>query len=179
MAEKNNIWESAGKAGLVLGGVSILYMLCTMLTAKWAEAGGPVFLVAVLNFALWAVKFWACLYLMRFFMQRFALAAPEADGSRVFRFGMLTALLSALIYSAFYLAYTSFIDPGFFDATLEALQDNPFLDSNTMSQMEEMIPRMPTISFFANLIYCWLFGTVLAAIYAQRIVPQNPFTDNQ
>ena len=70
MAEKNIIWESAGKAGLVLGGVSILYLLLTMLTGKWAEASGPVALVAILNFALWAVKFWACLYLMRLFMQR-------------------------------------------------------------------------------------------------------------
>ena len=32
MAEtKNNIWEQAGKAGLVLGGISIVYMLLTML----------------------------------------------------------------------------------------------------------------------------------------------------
>ncbi|MBQ6244743.1 MAG: DUF4199 domain-containing protein [Bacteroidales bacterium] len=179
MAEKNIIWESAGKAGLVLGGVSILYLLLTMLTGKWAEASGPVALVAILNFALWAVKFWACLYLMRLFMQRFAQADPEADTSRVFRFGMITALLSALLYSAFYLAYTSFIAPDTFDAAMETLRDNPFLDDNSLSQMEEMIPRMPTIAFFANLIYCWLFGTVLAAIYSPRIVPQNPFTDNQ
>ena len=179
MAEKNIIWERAGKAGLALGGVSILYMLCTMLTSKLADAGGPVFLVGLLNFVLWAVKFWACLFLMRLFMLRYSQADPSADNARVFRFGMITALLSALLYSAFYLAYTSFIAPDTFETALEALQDNPYLDSNTMSQVEEMIPRMPTIGFFFNLIYCWLFGTILAAIYSRNIPPQNPLPDNQ
>ena len=116
---------------------------------------------------------------MRLFMLRYSQADPSADNARVFRFGMITALLSALLYSAFYLAYTSFIAPDTFETALEALQDNPYLDSNTMSQVEEMIPRMPTIGFFFNLIYCWLFGTILAAIYSRNIPPQNPFTDNQ
>ena len=44
MAEtKNLLWESAGKAGLVLGGVSIAYLLCTTLTGKVAESGHAVF----------------------------------------------------------------------------------------------------------------------------------------
>ena len=42
MAEmKNNIWEQAGKAGLVLGGISIVYMLLTMLTGKFALPRRP------------------------------------------------------------------------------------------------------------------------------------------
>ena len=92
---------------------------------------------------------------------------------------MLTALLSALLYSAFYLAYTSFIAPDTFDTALEILRDNPYIDSNSMEQVEEMIPRMPTIAFFMNLVYCWLFGTVLAAIYSRNIPSQNPFNDQQ
>ena len=58
MAEKNIIWESAGKAGRALGGVSILYMLCTMLTGKLAESASGFGVVAVSlgNFVLWAVK---------------------------------------------------------------------------------------------------------------------------
>ena len=181
MAEKNIIWESAGKAGLALGGVSILYMLCTMLTGKLAESASGFGVVAVSlgNFVLWAVKFAACLFLMRFFMLRFSQADPTADNNRVFKFGMLTALLSALFYSAFYLAYTSFIAPDTFDTALEILRDNPYIDSNSMEQVEEMIPRMPTIAFFMNLVYCWLFGTVLAAIYSRNIPSQNPFNDQQ
>jgi len=181
MAEKNIIWESAGKAGLVLGGVSILYMLCTMLTGKLAESveGFAVALPALLNFLLWACKFGACIYLMKLFMTRYSQADPAADNAAVFRFGMLTALFSALLYSAFYLAYTTFIAPDAFEKSLDVLRSNPYVDSATMSQMEEIIPRMPTISFFLNFFYCWLFGTVLSAIFSKNIPPQNPFRDNQ
>ena len=176
--EKNIIWERAGKAGLVLGGVSIAYMLCTMLTARLAETGSA-FLFSMLNLLLWLAKFIGCISLRRLFMQRFSQADPSADNARVFRFGTMTALLSALLYSAFYLAYVSFIQPDFFSKSMEMLQDNPFLDSNSMSAIEEMMPKLPTISFFANLIWCWLFGTVLAAIFSRNIPPQNPFTDKQ
>jgi hypothetical protein len=92
---------------------------------------------------------------------------------------MLTALLSALLYSGAYLAYTSFIAPDTFDQALDILRDNPMVDSATMSQMEQMMPKMPTIGFFMNLIWCWLFGTVLAAIFSRNIPPQNPFADQQ
>lgn len=181
MAEQKNIlWESAGKAGLVLGDVSILYLLCTMLTGKVAENGGAIaFVMTVVNALLWIAKFVGCIWLMRLLMQRFSQADPTADNARVFRFGTLTALLSALLYSAAYLAYTSFLAPDVFDQALEMLRDNPMLDANSMSAIEEMIPRMPTFSFFVNLIYCWLFGTVLAAIFSRNIPPQNPFTDAQ
>ncbi len=179
MTEKKNImWESAGKAGLVLGGVSIVYLLLTMLLGKVAENGSAI-LMGLVNGLLWLAKFIACIYLMRLFMRKFAAAEPEADRNRVFRFGMITALLSAMLYSAFYLAYVSFIAPDTFSQALDILADNPMMDSNSMSAVEEMIPRMPTISFFGNLIYCWLFGTILSAIFSASIRPQNPFTDNQ
>ena len=180
MAEQKNImWEQAGKAGLVLGGVSILYMLCTTLTGKVAEAGHAVFLMTVLNLLLWLGKLGLCIFLMRFFLLKFSLTDPSADNARVFRFGTLTALLSALLYSAFYMAYVSFIEPDTFSKTLEMLQDNPMLGASQISAVEDMIPRLPTISFFVNLIWCWLFGTVLSAIFSRNIPPQNPFVDEQ
>ena len=180
MAEQKNImWEHAGKAGLVLGGVSILYMLCTMLTGKVAESGSAVFLMSMINLLLWVAKLAACIFLMRFFMLRFSQADPSADNARVFRFGMAVALLSALLYSAFYLAYVSFIAPDTFEQALSMLEDNPMMDSNSLSAIEDMIPKLPTISFFVNLVWCWLFGTVLSAIFSRNIPPQNPFVDEQ
>ena len=180
MAEQKNIlWEHAGKAGLVLGGVSILYMLCTMLTGKVAESGSAVFLMSMINLLLWVAKLAACIFLMRFFMLRFSQADPTADNARVFRFGMAVALLSALLYSAFYLAYVSFIAPDTFEQALSMLEDNPMMDSNSLSAIEDMIPKLPTISFFVNLVWCWLFGTVLSAIFSRNIPPQNPFVDEQ
>ena len=179
MAEtKNNIWEQAGKAGLVLGGISIVYMLLTLLTGKAAENGSAA-LMGLVNILLWIAKLGACIYLMRFFILRFAMKDPTVDSSRAFRFGTLTALLSALLYSAFYLAYVSFIAPDTFADALSIFEDNPMMDSNAMSMMEEMIPRMPTISFFVNLVWCWLFGTVLSAIFSRNVSSKNPFIDEQ
>jgi hypothetical protein len=178
MTEKESIWESAGKAGLVLGGISIAYMLLTMLTGKLAGSG-PVFLLGLVNVLLWVAKLAACINLMRYFILKFAADDPTVDNARAFRFGSLTALLSALLYSAFYLAYVSFIAPDTFEEAISALTDNPLLDSNSIAAIEEMIPRMPTISFFVNLIWCSLFGTVLAAIFSRNISSSNPFIDEQ
>lgn len=180
MTEKNIIWESAGRAGLALGGVSTLYLLGTMLTARVAEAGGAAgILMTLVNAALWLAKFGGCIFLMRHFMLRFSHADPSADNARVFRFGALTALLSALIYAAAYLAYTTFLAPDIFEQVVGILQENPMMDANSMAMMEEMLPKMPAIGFFANLIYCWLFGTILAAIFSRGIPPRNPFIDEQ
>ncbi len=181
MNEKNSIWEHAGIAGLALGGVSIVYMLISMLIGKLAGNLGTAMtvLMTLVNFLLWAAKFCACIFLMRFFMQRFSKADPSADNNRVFRLGARTALLSALLYSGFYLAYLSFIDPGALDSALETLQDNPYLGSADMTAVEEMIPRMPTIMFFVNFLYCWLFGTILSAILSRNIPSRNPFIDEQ
>ena len=177
MAEtKNLLWESAGKAGLVLGGVSIAYMLCTMLTGKWA-GNGHVFLMTVVNLFLWLAKFGGCIYLMRWFMLRFSQADPEADNARVFRFGTLTASIFNRLQQHRILHERAISNCGIQADII--LRDNPMVDANTMGQMEQMIPQMPTFSFFFNLIYCWLFGTVLSAIFSRNIPPQNPFATPQ
>ena len=81
MNEKKSIWESAGKAGLVLGGISVAYMLITMLTGKLA-GNGPAFLLGLLNVVLWIAKFAGCIYLMRFFILKYAADDPTVDNSR-------------------------------------------------------------------------------------------------
>ena len=180
MAEqKNIIWEHAGVAGLALGGVSILYLVLSMLIGKLAEGSGGTTLISLLTVVLWLAKFSGCIFLMRFFMLRYAQADPEADNARVFRFGTRTALLSALLYAGFYLAYSTYLAPDLFQDALSMLEDFPMLDSNSREQMEAMLPKMPTISFFVTLIYCWLFGTILSSILSRNIPPRNPFTDQQ
>ena len=51
------------------------------------------------------------------------------------------------------------------------------LTADQLDSMQELMPKLPTISFFANLIWCWLFGTVLAAIFSRNIPSRNPFGD--
>ena len=178
MSEKVSVWNSAGKAGLVLGGVSVLYMVLTSLTGSLggdSKAMGVV--MAVVNVLLWVVKFGACIYLMRYFMLKFSEQNPSALNSTVFRFGTVVAFYSALIVAAYYLAYVLFIAPDTFSEAMEMMADNPMMDSASMDAVEQMMPKMPAISFFVQFGYCWLFGTVLSAIFSKNIPSRNPFSD--
>lgn len=179
MSDKNSIWNAAAVSGLVLGGISILYTLCTALLGKVTGDGRfAAVLTSLASTLLWIAKFGGCIWLMRYFMLKFSARDPEADNRRVFRFGMLTALLSALVFSAFYMAYMLFIEPDSFNEAFDMLRNSPMMDSNTLETMEQMLPMMPTYTFFGNLIYCFLFGTVLSAIFSRNIPPRNPFSEN-
>ena len=96
---RKDLWDGAGKAGLVLGLVSSAYVLISMLLTKLSGSTGMALVSTLLSFRLWALKFGGCIYLMKLFMTRFAAAHPGCDNSDTFRFGMVTAFLSALIFS--------------------------------------------------------------------------------
>ena len=179
MIEKKTLWNDAGRAGLILGGVCVAYMLCNFLLGKVGGDNKIVMVLASLvSFLLWAVKFGACLFLMRFFMKKFASENPEVTNSETFRFGCAVAVLSALIYSAAYMAYVMFIAPDTFSQAIEVMADNPMITSEMMELMEQIIPKMPTMTFFLNFFYCWMFGNVLSAIYSRNIPSTNPFKNN-
>ena len=184
MSDKNSNWEESGRAGLILGGISAAYILIEWGLGSMSAGSAGVKIVAnMLNVLLWIAKFSVCLYLMRFFMLRHSKTNPDEDNSAIFRFGAKVAFLSSIIYSAIYLAYTLFLAPDIFSQAIDMLRDNPMMDAASLEKMEEMIPRMPSISFFVNFIYCWLFGTILSAIFSRNIPSRNPFendnTDNQ
>ena len=170
-----NLWNSAAKAGLALGLVSSAYLFSNQWTA---EIGGPV-LSGILSFILWAVKFGGCIWLMMFFMKKFVAENTEADNSTSFRFGVATALLSAIIYAAFSFANTAYFSADMIAENMDTVMQaySQFMDANTMSRMDEMISKMPQITFFSNLIYCSIFGTILSLILSRNIPSRNPFAD--
>jgi len=181
MIERKTIWNEAGRQALPLACISIAYVLITWGLGKLESSSKLVnVLVNVSGVLLWTVKFGACLVVTKNFMQKFCNSNPEADNSDSFRYGFALGFLAALFYSAFYLAYTLFLAPDVFSEALESAMStySSFMDANSLSKIEEMIPRMPQISFFVNLLYCTLFGTVLAAIYSSNIPSRNPFKDN-
>ena len=55
----------------------------------------------------------------------------------------------------------------------------PIMDSNSLSTMERMIGHLPQITFCYNMIYCFLFGTVLSAIISRTIVARNATSKNE
>lgn len=174
---RKNLWNSAGKAGLILGLLSSAYMFIN----QWATAAEmPAFLSSILSFVLWAAKFAGCIMIMMFFMKKFSSENPEADNSKTFRFGVATALLSALIYAAVTFANIAFISADLMAENMDTVMQAyaSIADSNTMDMMEEMISKLPQITFFSNLIYCTLYGTVLSLILSRNIPSRNPFAEN-
>ena len=106
---------------------------------------------------MWAAKFAACVYLMKSFIQKFANGQPEeSDGRRhsAFSYGALVSFLSALIYSAVYLAYNTYIVPEIFDQLMESYRNMPIMTSETLETIEQIMPiiwtppKMP-IAFIA------------------------------
>ena len=176
---RKDFWDGAGKAGIVLGVVSILYMLIEQFLLQGLAEKIGAFPSTIITYVLWAAKFAGCILLMRWFMKRFADRFEDVTRRDVSRYGNAVALTSALIYSAFVLAWSKFIDPDMFSRAFEiaAEQYSSFMDSNTMDMMEQMKGKMPVIAFFSNFIYCYLFGAILSSILAPGIgKDSNPFS---
>lgn len=179
MTDKKSLWDNAGKAGLVLGALCVAYIAVTSFSAKLGTDSKMVaMLISLLNTCLWIAKFVGCIVLMKYFMKKYAASDKQITNADTFRFGSATALLSGLIYSAFYLAWVLFIQPDSFQAAFDMIIQNSGLDPDMFSELENMLPKMPLISFFSNLLYCWLFGTVVSAIFSRNIPSRNPFENN-
>lgn len=175
MAEdKNKFLNESGKAGLILAAVAIAYFVIS----TWISLiPGPHFLTGLLGAVLWAAKVALCIWLMVKFLRNFA-NGNGMDRSRTFRFGMMTAFCSALVYSAFYLFYVMYIKPDMFADTFNMIAQtySSYITSEELDRLTNMESSMPTISFFVNLVWCWLIGTIISAIASSRICGNdNPF----
>ena len=91
MNDKNSFWNQAAKAGLVLGGVSALYLVITYLLGLINSSGFVKILLSVVEALLWAAKFAACVYLMKMFIQKSIKRTPVSCEA-----GVLTAAGSRL-----------------------------------------------------------------------------------
>jgi len=182
MTEKRtNFWNDAGFAGLILGGISILYFVINLLLGKASANGVGTVAFNLLSMILWAGKTFLCGYLLYKALKKFALK-EKAHKSRVFRFGMATAILSALLYSAANLLYLT-MNPEVIEQSMSLVAEaySSMLTADQIDQIMDMSSSMPSYSFFANLIYCWLYGTVLSAIFAGIICKNddNPFANQE
>ena len=175
MEDRKTFWDNAGTAGLALGGVSVAYLAVTQLLALCTNA--PV-AIGLAEGVLWLAKFIGCILLMQFLMKRYASRLEDATHSDSFAFGATASALSALVYSACYLVYVQFIAPDLFEQSISAVLNSysSMMDSNSRDAMERLIPELPKISFFANLIYCFLYGLVVSAILSRKIPSDNPFS---
>ncbi len=173
---QKNMWNTAGKAGLLLGLASTAYLFISQLLGN---AGIPVLLNSIIGFVLWAAKFVACIWIMKFFMKSYVSGNSQATSSDTFKLGMAMAILSALVYSAFAFANVAFISPDLFAEQMDAMMQQmaPMMDSNTQSLMETYMENLPQITFISNLIYCFIYGMILSFILSRNIPTKDPFAE--
>ena len=170
---RKNLWNSAAKAGLALGLVSSAYLFINQWTA---EIGVPV-LTGLLSFVLWAAKFGGCIWLMMFFMKMFVDKNPTATNINTRRLGIITAFLSALVYAAFCFADTAYISADFYAEQIDQVMQAaaPMMDSNSLKEIDKMSENLPQLTFFSNLIYCFIYGSILSGILSRNIPSRDPF----
>ena len=166
--ESNTIWNEAGKAGLVFG---LFSSLCLSLK-ELATLSGSNFLIQAAAIVLWAVEFFGCILLMKRYLimlrDRF-----EADMDDCRSFGKRTALLSGLILAS---VETVFILKMPQDALNEAIAAaSASLGASGREQMEAAMDSLPLITFIAQWLYCFIYGTILSSILARYVIVEEMF----
>ena len=175
---KKSLWNHAGTAGLLMGLTSTASMFAGQYLSRLRLSE---MMTGITGLAVWAAETGICIYLMVIFMRKFAAANPSADHTSIFKMGMATACLSALVYSAASFANIAYISADFFAEQYQILMQQmaPMMDSNSKDMLAKMLEYLPQITFFSNLIYCYLFGTVVAALLSRNIPSKDPFADGR
>lgn len=171
---RKDMWNTAAKAGIVLGSISTAYMFLAQFIA-----GTSGIISVILSMILWVAKFGGCIWTMSFYMKRHVAEHPEIGCKDTFRLGMVAALLSALVYAAAAFANIAFISSDIIAEQYAIIvqEMSSKLDSNTLTLMESFMERLPQFTFFSYLIYCTTFGTVLSFILSRNIPSKDPFAN--
>jgi len=173
-----DIWNKASEAAFVVGIIPIAVSLLSILVGKWSGDSTIINITkGFVSFILWAAKFAGCIYLMKFFMERFQQSFPGICKADLFKFGSLVAVLSALIVSAYELIDFIYLEPEKVDAIKELFNSPVYskLDANSVDVLNKISDSYPQVAFASKFVYCTVYGIVLSSIIAARLAPSNPF----
>ena len=175
---KKSMWNQAGKAGLALAGISIAYMIFSQLISSGNMNEEPSTFISITSLIVWALKITGCILLMKFFMLKFYNSA-DVNKNEVFKMGMATALLSAFVYSAIYFINLRYISTDYCIELKNTLliQAKQEITGEEFMRLSEMVQNyFLQFLFFSNLIYCFIYGTVISALISRSLPKKNPFS---
>ena len=170
-------WNYAGIAGLLLGMISSANMFIGQYLSTLVE---QKVLITVAGGLLWCAETAGCIGLMYFYMKKFASEFPSESRKTVYHMGMAIAFFSALIYAAMSFANIAYFSAEYFAGIYQEIIQaaTPSLDSNSRTLLVKLMENLPQIAFFSNLIYCFIFGTIVSSILSRTIcTPSQPKFD--
>ena len=175
---RSNIRDLSAKAGLALG---LLSAACVFIVQLIGQSELPAFIIKISSTAFWILKTSGSIWLMMFFMKTLAANDSQVSNKDTFRLGALSSILSALVFAAFSFANVAFISRDLFTEQMDAAMQQiaPMLDSNSLSLIENIMQNLPQLTFFGNLIYCFIYGVALSLILSRSIPSRNPFADHK
>ena len=164
-------WNSASVAGLIMGAATIILTIISSLLARTGGVGGGI----LQSFYL-LIKIAACILIFKKLMTRFMDSFEGVDRRRLYNYGLKIALLSAIIVAGYSLLYAIRHSVDNIEAMNQVTQAYASqLDSNSIAAFEAMQGKIPSITFFATLIYCFLWGWILSAIESRGLISDDPF----
>ena len=92
----------------------------------------------------------------------------------------LSATIMCAVPVAASFANTAFISADVINEQFAVLmqQLKPAMDSNSINQMNEIMDKLPQLTFFSNLFYCAIYGSTLSFILSRNIPSRDPFASN-
>lgn len=174
LLDNKTIRSEGAKAGLVFGTISGGYIFLSQWLSGIGDAGNTI------NFILQLAKIVGLIFLMRHYMLALNTIYDEVDRRQTFRFGLYTALYSAMITAACaYIAY-AYIFPEAIKETMQAITQvfGSRMDSNMMRSLEMMESNFPMYAFVSNGIWCLLYGAGLSFILS-RTLPEGIIVEEE
>ncbi len=177
-ATKKIFWNYAGIAGLMMGMISSACMFTGQFLSTMQMSA---VMVTILGVLLWMAETAGCVGLMYIYMKKFSTQFPEESIKTIYKMGTAIAFFSALLYAAVTFANFAYISADYYAEQFATIMQNASsaLDSNSKALMSKILTNIPQIAFFGNLIYCFLFGTVVSSIISRVMMPKDPFTANR
>ena len=167
------LWNKASATGLILALVTIAFGVLGGLTSKV----GSAIVSNALPILLGLAKIIACIVLFRYFLVKLKEAHPDAVKQDLMHYGLRIALCSSILVAGYNLLDILVINPDQVSQAVESFRTaySQFADSNTLNALDALVGKMPVYVFFVALVYCFVWGWVLAAIFSSSLAPSDPF----
>lgn len=167
------LWNKASIDGLVLGAATVAFTILGTLCSKLGS-----FVGGLAGFLLLAGKITTCVLLVKFFLGKLH-KETGVPAKTLYGYGLRLTLCSSVIVAAYSLFVSLQVSPEeYMEQVSQAVASMPVkLDSNTMDAMEGFLPKLPAINFFTTLVYSFLWGLVLSAMFSKSVAPSDPFEE--